>query len=111
MAEVLFKAGRGGQRTCVEAFGCPAVRAFWAHMAVDALKASSKLFTVAVNDEKGDVLLFHGDLVHAGAAYPEADNIRMHVYLYAKESMRPGKSTWHVPEFAPNQVVTWATWK
>ena len=57
--------------------------------------------------EVGDVLLFDGDLVHAGAAYPDSDNIRMHVYLYAEGIERPGKGTWLVPEFVPTREVQW----
>lgn len=55
----------------------------------------------------GDVLLFDGDLVHAGAAYPDTDNIRMHVYLYAEGIVRPGKGTWFVPEFVPTKQISW----
>ena len=39
--------------------------------------------SVEVHLEQGEVLLFHGDLVHAGAAYPERDNMRVHLYLHA----------------------------
>ena len=31
--------------------------------------------------EQGDVLVFRGDMVHAGAAY-ESRNVRMHVYVW-----------------------------
>ena len=57
--------------------------------------------------QRGDVLLFEGDLVHAGAAYPNSDNIRMHVYLYARGINKPGKGTWLVPEFVPTREVQW----
>ena len=57
--------------------------------------------------EEGDVLLFDGDLVHAGAAYPDCDNIRMHVYLYAEGIVPPGGGTWFVPEFVPTRHVVW----
>ena len=35
---------------------------------------------VEVQLEMGDIVLFDGDVVHAGAAYAEA-NTRLHVYL------------------------------
>lgn len=57
--------------------------------------------------ERGDVLLFDGDLVHAGAAYPASDNVRMHVYLYARGVNKPAGNTWNIPEFVPTRVVQW----
>ena len=57
--------------------------------------------------ELGDVLLFQGDLVHTGAAYPDKANLRMHVYLYAVGIERPGKGSWLVPEFIPTRHVSW----
>lgn len=39
---------------------------------------------------KGDVLIFRGDLVHAGAACPgEMENVRIHAYLDAAGIQRP----------------------
>jgi hypothetical protein len=31
--------------------------------------------------QMGDVLIFRGDLIHAGSAYPERSNVRIHAYL------------------------------
>ena len=61
--------------------------------------------SVEVHLELGDVLIFDGDLVHAGAAYPERDNLRVHVYLYVKEVAKPSGSTYKVPAFRPVSKV------
>ena len=42
------------------------------------------------------MLIFDGDLVHAGAAYPHAANVRMHTYLYATGVRRPDNTTYKV---------------
>ena len=43
--------------------------------------------------EPGDVLVFDGDVEHAGAAYPHASNIRVHVYLDVPQYTRVPNST------------------
>lgn len=43
--------------------------------------------------EPGDVLVFRGDVVHAGAAY-DSDNVRLHAYLDSNMVERRGNSTW-----------------
>ena len=54
--------------------------------AILALEAGARLWVVVngvaveVQLEVGDILLFDGDVVHAGAAYAKA-NTRLHVYL------------------------------
>ena len=84
--------------------------AFWAlEDGCKILLAGPEGEAVEVCMERGDVLLFHGDLVHAGAAYPDSDNLRMHVYLYARGINRPGNATWQVPEFVPTRQVRWCT--
>ena len=42
---------------------------------------------------RGDVLVFRGDVVHAGAAY-ETENTRMHTYLDVHGVKRPTNRTW-----------------
>lgn len=42
---------------------------------------------------RGDVLLFRGDLLHAGAAY-ESENTRVHTYLDVPGVKRPKNRTW-----------------
>ena len=60
--------------------------------------------SVEVHLERGDVLIFDGDLVHAGAAY-EKSNVRVHVYLYASGVPKPNGNTYKVPEFVPVSYV------
>ena len=50
--------------------------------------------SVELRLELGDVLIFEGDLVHAGAAYPDGANMRVHVYLYASRVDVPGPNTY-----------------
>ena len=45
----------------------------------------------------GEVLIFDGDLVHAGAAYPNCANTRVHMYLFVMGETRPLGGTWKVP--------------
>ena len=42
---------------------------------------------------RGDVLVFRGDVVHAGAAY-DTENTRMHTYLDVDAVKRPTNRTW-----------------
>ena len=60
--------------------------------------------SVEVHLEKGEVLIFDGDLVHAGAAYVES-NVRVHVYLYASGMPKPNGNTYMVPGFVPVSKV------
>lgn len=60
--------------------------------------------SVEVHLERGDVLIFDGDLVHAGAAY-EKSNVRVHVYLYACGAPKPNGNTYKVPGFVPVSKV------
>jgi len=43
---------------------------------------------------RGDVLVFRGDLMHAGAAY-DRENTRMHLYLDVPAVKRQRNSTWY----------------
>ena len=60
--------------------------------------------SVEVHLEKGEVLIFDGDLVHAGAAYVKS-NVRVHVYLYACGVPKPNGNTHMVPGFVPVSKV------
>ena len=62
--------------------------------------------SVEVHLELGEVLLFHGDLVHAGAAY-ERDNMRVHLYLHAIGVVPPNGNTYYVEDFVPVCKVEW----
>ena len=57
----------------------------------------------------GEVLIFDGDLVHAGAAYPNCANTRVHMYLFVMGETRPLGGTWKVPSFNPSRVVQWTS--
>ena len=50
---------------------------------------------VTVNLEPGDVLVFRGDLVHAGASYTE-ENVRVHAFLDTTTVPRDPNRTWLV---------------
>lgn len=43
---------------------------------------------------RGDILLFDGDLIHAGAAYDEAPNTRVHAYIDTKDVKRAPNRTY-----------------
>ena len=60
--------------------------------------------SMEVHLKKGGVLIFDGDLVHAGAGY-EKSNVRVHVYLYASGVPKPNGNTYLVPEFVPVSKV------
>ena len=47
----------------------------------------------AVNARKGDVLIFRGDLIHAGAAYTQR-NIRLHCYIDSQWVTRQTNATY-----------------
>lgn len=47
--------------------------------------------------DKGDVLCFSGDVVHAGSAYAR-HNTRIHVYLDVDRVQRPRNKTWLVDD-------------
>lgn len=46
-----------------------------------AAEARKPLRALRVQLDRGDALLFRGDLVHAGSAYTNKTNIRVHIYL------------------------------
>ena len=52
------------------------------HLVVRSIQISTDHFPTKkiINLVRGDVLIFRGDLIHAGAAY-ETDNVRLHCYL------------------------------
>lgn len=54
----------------------------------------------------GDVLVFEGDVLHAGAAYPFYSNLRMHIYLDTPLSLlrrrQTGRTVTHWPNKGPH---------
>ena len=62
-----------------------------------ALEEGTKLAVHGIGDvllQRGDCLVFDGDLVHAGSAYPDAPNTRVHVYLDVPTVERVKNRTW-----------------
>jgi ectoine hydroxylase-related dioxygenase (phytanoyl-CoA dioxygenase family) len=54
---------------------------------------------VHVSLNKGDALLFRGDLVHAGSAYTKP-NVRIHFYLDSPLVKRVANRTWIISKHA-----------
>ena len=54
--------------------------------------------------DKGDAVLFRGDLVHAGSDF-EASNTRVHLFIDSAAVKRPKDQTWTVSEFAPPAIA------
>jgi len=48
----------------------------------------------------GDLLIFDGDLVHAGAAYPDAANTRLHLYVHVPCVRPPRNVTYLIADHA-----------
>ena len=69
--------------------------------------AGAEGVAIEVTLSAGEVLIFDGDLVHAGAAYPHEQNTRVHMYLYARGGARPRGTSWMVPGFKPRHIVKW----
>eukprot|EP00966_Prymnesium_polylepis_P245049 5667969-Prymnesium_polylepis.1 len=44
--------------------------------------------------QPGDILLFEGDVLHAGAKYESACNTRVHVYLDVPDLRRKPNTNW-----------------
>lgn len=57
--------------------------------------------TVALS--AGDVLVFRGDLVHAGSAY-DAENVRLHMYLDSAHVPREPNRTWLIDVHASDEL-------
>lgn len=57
------------------------------------LENDNKIEFKEINLLPGDILVFRGDLVHAGAAY-EKDNMRVHIYGDSPNVKRDPNSTW-----------------
>ena len=103
----MCKKRKGGERQCIRDLrdSQKPKGVFWA------IEEGTRLMVVGpegesveVHLERGDVLIFDGDLVHAGAAY-EKSNVRVHVYLYACGVSKPNGNTYMVPGFVPVSKV------
>ena len=51
----------------------------------------------------GDVIVFRGDLIHAGSAY-ESHNLRLHAYIDHPTVPRPPNKTWVIQRHAPAEL-------
>jgi hypothetical protein len=66
---------------------------------------------------RGDVLIFRGDLIHCGSAYPDTDtvdtdpsydgNVRLHAYIDSAVVPRVPDQTWLIHRDAPPEVREW----
>jgi ectoine hydroxylase-related dioxygenase (phytanoyl-CoA dioxygenase family) len=63
-------------------------------------RVTRKVTRHTVELASGDVIVFRGDLVHAGSPYA-ARNIRIHAYLDHPTVPRPPNRTWIINEHAP----------
>lgn len=54
--------------------------------------------------DKGDAVLFRGDLVHAGSDF-ETSNTRVHFFLDSSAVKRPKDQTWTVSDLAPPAIA------
>ena len=57
------------------------------------MRSWAAVLTVVVRLAPGDVLVFDGDVAHAGASYCEC-NLRLHTYLDVPEVVRERDHTW-----------------
>ena len=97
----LCKRVRGQERECIrdlKALEMP-LGVFWA------VEQGCKIMLVGPDGESvelrlelGDVLIFQGDLVHAGAAYLDGANMRVHTYLYASRVSKPVSDTYKLDD-------------
>ena len=53
---------------------------------------------------KGDIFLFRGDLVHAGASY-EDENIRLHTYLDSPDVSRQHNTTYIIQKHGTQDII------
>ena len=64
---------------------------------------SHKIKGVDVLLDKGDILVFRGDLVHAGSSYKD-DNIRIHAYLDSPVVPRDKNTTFIIKKHASDEL-------
>lgn len=67
----------------------------WEHLIEDNTSCPEQIHRQVVQLEKGDVLLFRGDFVHAGAGY-DTDNYRLHCYMDSPHVKRKSNVTWTI---------------
>ena len=66
------------------------------------LLPQTKIKKTILSLDKGDMFVFRGDLVHAGASYDD-ENIRLHAYLDSVICPRNPNRTYIISKHAPNE--------
>lgn len=64
----------------------------WDEMSIQEYESFQKIRPYKIQFDRGDMLIFRGDLVHAGSSYADS-NVRMHCFLDNNENRIPNK-TW-----------------
>jgi hypothetical protein len=67
------------------------------HLSDEWIKVNGPIAKTEVILQRGDVLVFRGDLIHAGAAY-QTNNTRIHVFLDSPVVERQKNRTWYPEE-------------
>jgi hypothetical protein len=64
-----------------------------------------RVYRETVELDAGDVIVFRGDLIHAGSAY-SSHNLRLHAYIDHPSVPRPPNKTWVIGRHAPELLQT-----
>ena len=70
------------------------------HLVVQGRRGGPSVRRQTVHLSAGDAILFRGDLVHAGAAYPDRQNMRIHAYLDSSAVPRDPNRTYIIYKHA-----------
>lgn len=70
------------------------------HLVVQGRRGGPPIQRATVTLNAGDAIVFRGDLVHAGAAYPDRQNMRIHVYLDSSAVPRDPNQTYIIYKHA-----------
>lgn len=63
-----------------------------------AIRGRRDLPITEITTQPGDIVVFRGDLIHAGAAYPDRSNVRVHAYVDVRGFVRQSNATYPVPQ-------------
>lgn len=85
-----------------------------ANQGVNKQVTSSPIRRETLHLDRGDVLIFRGDLIHCGSSYPNRKsdpdydgNVRLHAYLDSPLVPRSPDQTWLIHRDAPDEVKEW----
>jgi hypothetical protein len=70
------------------------------HLVIQGHRGGPAIQSTTVELNAGDAILFRGDLVHAGAAYPDRQNLRIHAYLDSAAVPRDPNQTYIIYKHA-----------